>query len=219
MTKPPLTVQRLLEAGFREVGCWELNDRRDLNHRIDLPDNAGVYAFAIDGNVRYVGLASKSVRQRLGFYCKPGVSQRTNIRLNEIIRGHIEEGAIVQILIGHPPDGSWKGLHISGAEGLEAGLIRDFDLPWNRRGSEKASLESNTLKVDSPSRGGKGRVSQRILEVVKKRPGLTELEIAEAIYGPGAVQQRVNQDCRLLVSRGLLERRGNGGRSDPYNYF
>lgn len=131
----PLTTERLLAAGFTQVGCWELNDARDLAHSIQLPDKSGVYAFAIDGIVQYVGLASKSIRQRLGFYRKPGASQRTNIRLNEVIRGHIGNGATVQILVAHPPDYDWNGLKMSGAEGLEAGLIADFDLPWNMRGT------------------------------------------------------------------------------------
>ena len=91
MTKLFLTVERLTSGGFTEVGCWELNSTHDLAHQIDLPAKAGVYAFAIDGVVQYVGLASKSLRQRLGFYRKPGVSQRTNVRLNEIIRGHLHK--------------------------------------------------------------------------------------------------------------------------------
>lgn len=135
MTKPPLTVERLLHAGFEEVGCWELNSAKDLAHTIRLPQHAGVYAFAINGVVQYVGLASRSLRQRLGFYRKPGASQRTNVRLNEIIRGHVGEGTTVRILVAHPPDFEWNGLKIRGAEGLEAGIITDFDLPWNVKGA------------------------------------------------------------------------------------
>lgn len=138
MTDRTLTVERLVAAGFTEVGCWELNDARDLTHSIDLPRKPGVYAFAIDGIVQYVGLASRSLHQRLGFYRKPGPSQRTNIRLNEVIRGHLGEGRTVQVLIGHPPDQEWNGLRISGAEGLESGLIAEFDLPWNVRGVRAA---------------------------------------------------------------------------------
>ncbi|HEY0164404.1 MAG TPA: GIY-YIG nuclease family protein, partial [Sphingomicrobium sp.] len=134
MAKPHLTVQHLLQAGFEEVGCWELSSASDLAHQIDLPQAAAVYAFAIDQVVQYVGLASKSVRQRLGFYRKPAASQRTNVRLNDIIRGHLGRGTTVQILIAHPPQHRWNGLTIKGAEGLEAGLISEFDLPWNMRG-------------------------------------------------------------------------------------
>jgi hypothetical protein len=36
--------------------------------------------------------------------------------------------------------------------------------------------------------------------LVLKCPGRTEVELAEAIHGPHAYQQRVNQDCGLLVN-------------------
>lgn len=138
MANRQLTAEVLSRSGFQKVGCWELSSAGELAHFIDLPSKAGVYAFAIDGVVQYVGLASTSVRQRLGFYRKPGASQQTNVRLNEIIRGRIQQGAVVEILIGHPPNHTWNGLKVSGAEGLEAGLISEFDLPWNMRGASKA---------------------------------------------------------------------------------
>lgn len=143
MTRIKLTAECLLAAGFVEVGCWELNSARELAHRIKVPAVSGVYAFAINGIVQYVGLASKSLRQRLGFYRKPGTSQRTNIRLNEIIRANLGSGLKVEILLAQPPDSEWNGLKIRGAEGLEAGLIAEFDLPWNVRGSyENRSSQS-----------------------------------------------------------------------------
>jgi hypothetical protein len=217
MSKPNLSVEQLQEAGFQEIGCWELNDARELAHKIDLPKRAGVYAFAIDGIVQYVGLASKSLHQRLNFYRKPGASQATNVRLNEIIRDKIASGATVQILIAHPSDTRWNGLTIKGPEGLEAGLIADFHLPWNVRGSPIKPAQTTAV-----SRGAKSPttppLAQQILGIVKQRPGITELQIAQAIYGPSAVQPQVNQDCRLLVQRRLLERRGRGGRADPYTY-
>jgi hypothetical protein len=48
---------------------------------------------------------------------------------------------------------------------------------------------------------------------------LTEEDIAEMLFGQAnAYQQRVNQDCRLLVNAGRLVRNGNGGPADPYWY-
>lgn len=217
MRQSILTSDRLLEAGFESVGCWELNSAFDLTHSIDLPDRPGVYAFAIDGVVQYVGLASKSLRQRLGFYRKPGPSQRTNIRLNEIIRGRINKGSVVQIFTVHPPDHDWNGFRISGAEGLEAGLISEFDLPWNMRGSQPVVQQGPEI-MKFESRRRRSDIAQQILEIVKRRPGMTELEIARAIYGSGAVQQRVNQYCRALLAQGLIERGGRGGATDPYIY-
>ena len=110
MSKAALFVNQLKAAGFEEIGCWELNDDRQLAHKIDLQKRAGVYAFAIDGIVQYVGLASKSLHQRLNFYRKPGASQATNVRLNEIISDQIFGGATVQILVAHPADTKWNGL-------------------------------------------------------------------------------------------------------------
>ena len=55
--------------------------------------------------------------------------------------------------------------------------------------------------------------------LIEKGPGRTEFELAEAIYADRAYQQRVNQDCRLLVDRGQIERRGTGGQADPYKYY
>jgi hypothetical protein len=166
----------------------------------------------VDGLVQYVGLASKSVRQRLGFYGKPGRGQSTNLRLNDVICGRIQQGAVVEILVAHPEDSDWNGLKISGPEGLEAGLIAEFDLPWNVRGSTKpAELV--------PSEGATKLTSaDRVLEIVRRRPGLTELEIAQAMYGASAVQQQVNQDCRFLVKLKLIERLGVGGKGDPFTY-
>lgn len=50
-------------------------------------------------------------------------------------------------------------------------------------------------------------------------PGRTEAQLAEAIFGAEGYPQRVNGDCRLLESRGHVERRGAGGPNDPYRYY
>lgn len=55
--------------------------------------------------------------------------------------------------------------------------------------------------------------------LIRKGPGRTERELAEAIFGLGAEQQRVNQDVRRLELDGAVERRGAGGPSDPYRCY
>lgn len=61
-------------------------------------------------------------------------------------------------------------------------------------------------------------ISNRLLDLIERRPGMTELEIARELFGASAVQQSVNPDCRLLLGLGLVERLGVGGRGDPYTY-
>ena len=61
-------------------------------------------------------------------------------------------------------------------------------------------------------------IADRLLSLIRERPGQTELELAQSILGADAYQQRVNGDCRLLLNPGLVERRGEGGRHDPFRY-
>lgn len=58
-----------------------------------------------------------------------------------------------------------------------------------------------------------------ILDLVRRRPGQTEAELAEVLFGGSGYQQRVNSTCRRLVKAKAVQRRGLGGRSDPYRYF
>ena len=62
-------------------------------------------------------------------------------------------------------------------------------------------------------------MDQELLDLVRTREGLTERELAKAIFGPDGYQQQVNQVCRRLWSQGLVERRGEGGKRDPYRYY
>jgi hypothetical protein len=49
VSKPNLTVDRLLRGGFSVAGCWELISAREIANRVYLPTQAGVYAFEIVG--------------------------------------------------------------------------------------------------------------------------------------------------------------------------
>ena len=62
-------------------------------------------------------------------------------------------------------------------------------------------------------------LAQVLTFLIEKAPGRTEAALAEAIFGDFGYQQRVNGDCRLLESRGIIERRGSGGPNDPYKYY
>lgn len=57
-----------------------------------------------------------------------------------------------------------------------------------------------------------------ILELVARRSHLTEAEIASALFGATAYQQRVNSTCRRLIRQGQLKRYGQGGATDPFTY-
>jgi hypothetical protein len=200
-----LTVQRLLQSGFSEVDCWLAGDDR-IHPPRNLPKQRGVYAFAVGERVMYVGLASRSIHQRLGFYARAGASQLTNVRLNGIIRDTISKGQSVRVLIAHPPDLEWMGLRMSGPEALEAALIEDFRPAWNMKGVQRAPAVADTTSDKPSNRRAWGSNSDAIVEFVRANPNCTELQIAKGVFGPDAVQPQVNSYCRQLVERGVLKR-------------
>lgn len=132
-SKSPLDVQTLLDAGFRRASEWSLGDAGLLALTEALPKGVGVYAFARDGIVLYVGVATMGLAKRIYFYAKPGVSQRTSLRLNDTIRRELQAAARIEVFIAQPDGLEWNGLPVHGAAGLELGLIKAYALPWNMR--------------------------------------------------------------------------------------
>lgn len=45
------------------------------------------------------------------------------------------------------------------------------------------------------------------LKLIGDRPGISDREIAEAVYGPGSLGTMVNPLCRELADEGLTRRR------------
>jgi len=131
--KASLGVDELLNGGFVLSARWVLSGTGDLSLDRPLPRDIGVYAFAKDGIVLYVGVATMGIAKRLYFYAKPGITQRTSQRLNGIIKNELLTVPFVEIYTAVPPDLEWNGLPIHGSAGLELGLIKKFALPWNMR--------------------------------------------------------------------------------------
>lgn len=139
--KPKLFVQKLIEGGFKFADSWKLSSSNKLEPISTLPATPGVYAFATGDVVQYVGIASSGIRKRLRFYARPGITQRTSQRLNQMLILEISRGRNIDIYIATPPDFYWGDLLINGNAGLEVGLIRSFHLPWNIRGAKQSESQ------------------------------------------------------------------------------
>lgn len=131
--RPPLTVDILVAGGFEFAGYWRFSATQDLELDPPLPKGVGVYAFATDGIVQYVGVATMGLEKRMYSYSSPGSTQRTSQRLNVLIKRQVSS-AKVDVYVARPPDLEWNGLPIHGSAGLELGLIQKYSLPWNQRG-------------------------------------------------------------------------------------
>lgn len=131
--KPALAVTTLLERGFELSGRWMLSDAGDLLLERPLSKDVGVYAFAKNDVVLYVGVATMGLAKRIYFYGRPGVTQITSLRLNSVIKTELKSGSSIHIYTASPPDLEWNGLPVHGSAGLELGLIKKYSLPWNIR--------------------------------------------------------------------------------------
>ena len=149
--------QKDLEAiGFVAIGGWRLrgDDPRCVLDR--LSDAApALYAFAIGGEVMYVGKTVQTLRKRLYGYEKGSGSQRTNVRVRETIRQALREGRKVDILGFHDVKPGRVGIfQVNLPAALEDDIIRVLDPPWN--GVRKARTTSRAKQV-APG-GGRRRV-------------------------------------------------------------
>lgn len=132
--KPPLTCNYLVARGFSLSARWVLTPAGSIALEGAVPIGVGVYALSEADVVKYIGVATMGLRKRLYFYQNPGRTQPTNIRLNAMLRERLSAGEECRIWTACPPDFEWNGLSIHGSAGLELGLIKTFDLPWNQRG-------------------------------------------------------------------------------------
>jgi hypothetical protein len=129
----PWPLERLLEAGFQLLGECEATSE-GFRYTAQAPTDAGVYAFAVDGNISYVGLTRFGLRTRLGHYVYGHAQQRTSARVKALILEALATGSKVCVLIVSPPQLEWNGLPVDGAAGLETGLIKLIRPPWNQQG-------------------------------------------------------------------------------------
>lgn len=128
-----VAVEILLDAEFTLHGTW-VQTEKGIGLSAAAPKVAGVYAFVIDGAVKYIGLTKAGFHRRFYNYQRPGPTQRTSQRLNGMIRELAAAGFVVEIYLATPPALEWNGLPVNTAVGLEAGLIEMIQPPWNLMG-------------------------------------------------------------------------------------
>jgi hypothetical protein len=140
-SKPLLSVDGLVTGGFEYAGRWILTDTGEIALDRPMAKEVGVYAFAMDDRVLYVGVATIGIAKRLYFYAKPGIGQITNLRLNRVIKTELVTRPFIDVYTAIPGDLEWNGLPVHGSAGLELGLIKKYALPWNIRNARRAGFE------------------------------------------------------------------------------
>ncbi len=128
-------VGRLTPPGFVRDGEWVLDGGKTKFQLERCGDSCNaLYAFIGNGQVKYIGKTKKTLRQRMSQYQNPGPTQSTNIRINDLIRQAISNGATIEIY-ALPDNGrfSYGGFHLNIAAGLEDDLIAKIQPEWNAR--------------------------------------------------------------------------------------
>jgi hypothetical protein len=125
----------LLNAGFRHLGQWQTLGGGEFKLAVSAPAEPGVYAFVVDGLIRYVGLTQTGLRTRMGHYRRGHKGHKTSSRVKDLIASALGAGKTVNVLIATPEPLEWNGLPINTAAGLEAGLIRMLRPDWNMLGA------------------------------------------------------------------------------------
>lgn len=137
-------MNRLLEIGFQCVGHWRLDGDVIVCQLTSLMNTRNVlYAFVSNGDIKYIGKTTQSLKARMFNYQKPGPTQSTNIKNNGNIRTLLRAGEAVDIFV-LPDNGllRYGGFHINLAAGLEDSLISQISPPWNGRTTEEARRAS-----------------------------------------------------------------------------
>lgn len=132
---PASDVDALTAAGFRLTARWTATDapnRRCMDLDAVCPNDAGVYAFVVAGNVRYVGSAQSGLHGRFRRYATTS-TMRTSARVRDEVLACLSQGQTVEIYTLSPPAHEWNGLPVDLIAGLEEGLIRSLRPVWNRR--------------------------------------------------------------------------------------
>lgn len=127
-------MKRLLDIGFKYAGNWSLIGN-DLIISIDAfgGTNNILYAFTIDNEVKYIGKSTRSFKQRMYGYIKPGSTQTTNIKNNKNIKKNLRSGKSIYIYV--LPDSGLHSIgefHLNVAAGLEDSLINTLKPEWNK---------------------------------------------------------------------------------------
>jgi hypothetical protein len=129
-----VAASRLVEAGFVRIGQWTSISGEAFELDCIVPAEAGVYAFVVDGIIRYIGLTQRGLRGRMAHYVRGHVRQRTSARVKGLILAALGAGSKIEVLIATPEPSEWNGLPVLTAPGLEAGLIRMIQPEWNMQG-------------------------------------------------------------------------------------
>lgn len=136
----PVLAEFLVGAGFNLLGEWKKLSDAEFELDARAPRDPGVYAFALDDVIVYVGITQTGLKTRLDHYKRGHERQKTSARVKKLIARELNEGKSVKVLIAIPAASEWNGLPVNTAAGLETGLIQLIQPRWNIQGKASSPV-------------------------------------------------------------------------------
>ena len=129
-------LSRILESGFVEVGRWEMCDGKLMCNLVKEQTSYNVlYAYIVGDEVLYVGKTTSRLRDRMYQYQNPGRSQRTNLRVNELLSKAVSDGKEIRVFVLLDlGDMNYHGFHLNLGAGIEDSVISQLRPKWNKTG-------------------------------------------------------------------------------------
>jgi len=113
----------LVQPGFEPVTQWVMKGERIGPASFKWQDHGGwLYAFVVDGEVKYIGLTDRVLRSRMSDYSHIKNSQTD--RLRGLIVHELTAGRIVDVF-------GWKQRDVDILRVEEARLRATYHPPWN----------------------------------------------------------------------------------------
>ncbi|MBL9119767.1 MAG: GIY-YIG nuclease family protein [Phycisphaerae bacterium] len=152
MSDSPPSLTRLRDLGFERAGRVEPR-HASISIAIDDPAvqcaSPVLYAFVVADEVMYVGKTAQTFGGRMQSYCTPGPTQRTNLRVRDLLLEVIAGGQAVTLWVWRDPGtASHRGLVLDSAAGLESAVIRHLQPPWN---GGKRGLGTSSAQIGAPA--------------------------------------------------------------------
>jgi len=130
-------IELLEKVGFKKIGNWS-TENKNLKHNISssyLEECNLLYSFIVNGEIKYIGKTTNSLKQRMYQYQNPGPSQSTNIKNNKNILELVEKNENIEIYMFKEKEPViYNNIQINLSAGLEDPLINKFKPEWNKKG-------------------------------------------------------------------------------------
>jgi hypothetical protein len=136
VSRETISEVELIQGGFKHASSCIMGSDGKIKFDIPLFDDPGVYAFSVDGEIKYVGVASTGFKNRLNQYTSLGSGSPQNNKMRDKIIGEISSNKNVAVLTISIGKNSHRGLPVDMNTGLEAGIVSSYKIEWNTRGTK-----------------------------------------------------------------------------------